>query len=168
MVRLIWANQQKKLLHYRQKNEGIYQMWTFKLNKLKDMIKNYYYLIVGILAILFSITHAWNGQTMVLPTLNVDSITTDTRTVFIYVWHIITAENLLFGLALLFMAFHKDLSKVRFAAWLIAIVMIVRWIVILGGTLLYNASGFKNTLIDSIAIIIYVSIIILGIRVTDK
>ncbi|MHB9039759.1 MAG: hypothetical protein ACYC4T_03835 [Melioribacteraceae bacterium] len=42
------------------------------------MIKNYYFFIVGILAILFPITHAWNGQTIVLPTLNVGTITTDT------------------------------------------------------------------------------------------
>lgn len=116
----------------------------------------------------FSITHAWNGQTIILPSLNVDTITSDTKTIFFYVWHIITAENMLFGVAFLFMSFHKDLSKVRFAAWIIAILMIVRLIVIVGGTLLYNASGLSDTLIDSIAIVIYVSLILLGIRVKDK
>ena len=135
---------------------------------MKYTIKNYYYLVAGILAILFSITHAWNGQSIVLPSLNVDKISVDTKTTFIYVWHIITAENMLFGLSFLFMSVHKDLSKVRFAAWMIAILMIVRLIVILGGTLLYNASGLKNTLIDSIAIVIYVSLIVLGTRVKDK
>ncbi len=132
------------------------------------MIKNYYYLIAGILAILFSITHAWNGQTVILPTLNIDAITTDTKTIFFYVWHIITAENMLFGVAFLLMAFHKDLSKVRFTACVIALLMIVRLIVILSGTLLYNASGLKNTLVDFIAIIVYVALILLGIRVKDK
>lgn len=132
------------------------------------MIKNYYYLVAGFLAIFFSITHAWNGQTIILPSLNVDTITSDTKTIFFYVWHIITAENMLFGVAFLFMSFHKDLSKVRFAAWIIAILMIVRLIVIVGGTLLYNASGLSDTLIDSIAIVIYVSLILLGIRVKDK
>lgn len=132
------------------------------------MIKNYYYLVAGILAILFSITHAWNGQSIVLPSLNVDTITADTKTTFFYVWHIITAENMLFGFSFLFMSVHKDLSKVRFAAWMIAILMIVRLIVILGGTLLYNASGLKNTVIDSIAIVLYVSLIVLGISVKDK
>jgi len=132
------------------------------------MIKNYYYLTVGILAILFSITHAWNGQTVVLPSLNVPPLTEDTKTIFFYVWHIITAENMLFGFAFIFMSFHNDLSRVRFAAWLIAILMIVRWVVIFGGTLLHNPSGLKNTLIDSIAIVIYVVLIILGTRVRDK
>ncbi len=125
-------------------------------------------MVAGILAILFSITHAWNGQSIVLPSLNVDKISADTKTTFIYVWHIITAENMLFGLSFLFMSVHKDLSKVRFAAWMIVILMIVRLIVIFGGTLLYNASGLKNTLIDSIAIVIYVSLIVLGTRVKDK
>jgi hypothetical protein len=132
------------------------------------MIKNYYYFIAGMLAILFSITHAWNGQSTVLPTLNVDTITIETKTVFFYVWHIITAENMLFGLAFLFMSFHKDLSKVRFTALLIAILMILRWIVIFGGTLLYNSEALKNIVIDSIAILIYVLLILSGMRVKGK
>lgn len=37
-------------------------------------INNYYYFIAGILAILFAITHAWNGQTVVLPKLLVNDI----------------------------------------------------------------------------------------------
>ena len=132
------------------------------------MIKNYYYLVAGILAILFSISHAWNGQTIVLPTLNIDTISTETKKIFFYVWHIITAENMLFGVVFFFMSFHKDLSKVRFTAWIIAFLMIVRLIVIIGGTLLHNASGLKNTLIDSISIVIYVLLIILGTRIKNK
>jgi hypothetical protein len=132
------------------------------------MIKNYYYFIAGILAILFAITHAWHGQTVVLPSLNIDTITTETKTIFFYVWHIITAENILFGVAFLFMSLHKDLSKVRFTAWVIAILMIVRLIVIVGGTILYNLEGLKNTLIDSIAIVVYVSLILLGTSVKGK
>lgn len=132
------------------------------------MIKNYYYLIAGILAILFSISHAWNGQSVVLPTLNVEKISINSRTIFFYIWHIITAENMLFGVAFIIMAFHKDLSKVRFTAWMIALLMMVRLVVIVGGTWLYDASGLENVMIDSIAIVIYVSIIILGIRVKDK
>jgi len=132
------------------------------------MIKNYYYLIAGILGILFSIALAWNGQTNILPSLNVATITKETKTIFFYVWHINTAENMLFGIAFLFMSFHKDLSKVRFTAWIIAILMIVRGIVMVGGTLLYDASGLKNTLVDSIVFVIYFLLILLGIRVKDE
>lgn len=132
------------------------------------MIKNYYYLIVGILAILFSLALAWNGQNNILPSLNVDIITEDTKTIFFYVWHINTAENMLFGIAFLFMSFHKDLSKVRFTAWIIAILMVVRRIVMVGGTLFYNTEGLKNTWVDSIVFVIYVSLILLGIRIKDK
>ena len=75
---------------------------------------------------------------------------------------------MVFGIAFIVMAFHKDLSKVRFTAWMIALLMMVRFVVIVGGTLLYDASGLKNVLVDSIAIVVYVSIIILGIKVNKS
>ena len=132
------------------------------------MIKNYYYLIVGILAILFSYTHAWNGQTAVLPILNADTIDVNTRTTFFYVWHIISIENLIFGIAFLIMAFYKNLSKVRFAAWMIGTIMIARWMVILGSTLLKDTNGLKGILVDAVVIIVYTGLILLGTSVKDK
>jgi hypothetical protein len=132
------------------------------------MIKNYYYLIVGVLAILFAFTHAWNGQTTVLPMLDVDTIDRNTRTVFFYVWHIITVENLVFGVALIFMACWKDLSKVKVAAWVIGIIMIARWIIIFGSTLIKNKIGLLEILTDTIAILIVIVLIILGTRVKNK
>lgn len=132
------------------------------------MIKNYYYLVAGILAIVFSVTHALNGQSTVLPTLEVPSITTQTRTIFFYVWHIITAENMLFGIAFIFMAFQKHLTKVRFAAVIIAVLLVLRWMVIFAATLMYDAGGLKNIVVDTITIAIYVALIILGTRVKDK
>jgi len=132
------------------------------------MIKNYYYLVAGILAIVFAITHALNGQNTVLPSLNVGPISVETKTVFFYVWHIITAENMFFGITFIYMSFQKNLSKVRYAASIIATLMIIRWVVIFGGTLLYSSSGLKNILVDSVAIAIYVSLIILGTKVKDR
>jgi hypothetical protein len=132
------------------------------------MIKNYYYLIVGILAILFAFTHAWSGQTTVLPVLDIPAIDENTRTVFFYVWHIISVENLIFGTAFIIMALSKDLSKVRFAAWLIAVIMIARWLVIFGSTLLKSNAGVQQILMDSIAILIVVCLIALGTRVKSR
>ncbi|MEH7393078.1 hypothetical protein V7149_15275 [Bacillus sp. JJ1503] len=131
-------------------------------------IRNFYYLIVGVLAILFAVTHAWNGQSAVLPKLDIRAMSMDTRTVFTYVWHIITAENLVFGIAFIFMSFQSDRSKVRFAAWMIAAILIVRLIVILGVTALLDVSALKDTIIDSIAIAIYVALIILGTAMNKK
>ncbi|MEV5026746.1 hypothetical protein [Paenibacillus sp. LPE1-1-1.1] len=127
-------------------------------------VRNFYYLIAGILAILFAVTHAWNGQSAVLPTLHVSAIAMDTRTVFTYVWHIITAENLVFGIVFIFMSFQSERSKVRSAAWTIVSLLIVRLIVILGITAFHDVSALSDTLIDSIAIVIYIAFIILGIR----
>ncbi|WP_028390367.1 hypothetical protein [Bacillus cihuensis] len=131
-------------------------------------VRNFYYLIAGLLAILFTVTHAWNGQSVVLPKLNIEAISVGTRTVFTYVWHIITAENLVFGIAFIFMSFQTESSKIRFVAWLIAAILTVRLMVILGVTALLDVSGLTDTLIDSIAIVIYVALIILGTRMKKK
>lgn len=133
-----------------------------------SIIKNYYYLITGILSILFSFTHGWNGQTTVLPIVNASNIDLATKTTIFYVWHIMTAENFVFGVSFLAMAFYKDLSKVKFTAWLIVVMIIVRWGVVFGSTLLKNTNSLSDILSDSIAIIIYVGLIILGTRVKDK
>ena len=132
------------------------------------MIKNYYYFIVGILCVLFALTHAWNGQTLVLLVFDTVPIDLNTKTVFHYVWHIITAENLIFGTALLFMAFYKDLTKGRLVAWLIAIIMMGRWIVILSFTLFYTESTISQIIPDSLAILVVIGLLILGTRVKSK
>lgn len=129
---------------------------------------NVYYLIVGILSILFSFTHGWNGQTGILHSIDTASFDTISKTTIFCVWHIITAENIIFGIALLIMAFYKDISKVKFAAWMIAVIIIARWGVILGCTLLKNIDGLTSTLMDSVAIIIFVGLIILGTRKKNK
>ena len=138
------------------------------LSPFPGMIKNYFYLVAGILAIIFAVTHALNGQNTVLPSLNEGSVTIEVKTTTFYIWHIITAENLLFGITFIVMSVQKNLSRVRFAATVIAVLMIIRWLVIFGGSLLYNASALKNILVDTIAIAIYVFLIFLGTKVKDK
>lgn len=127
-------------------------------------VRNYYYLIVGLLAILFAVTHVWNGQSVVLPTLDIKAMPMHTRTIFTYVWHIITAENLVFGIAFIYMSFQREQLKFRIAAWIIATILIVRLIVILGVTALLDVSSLTDTIVDSIAIVIYVALIILGTK----
>lgn len=131
-------------------------------------VRNFYYLIVGVLAMLSAVTHVWNGQSAVLPTLDIREIPMDTRIVFTYVWHIITVENLVFGIAFIFMSFQSERSKFRFAAWMFATVLFVRLMVILGVTALLDVSALTDTLIDSIAIVIYIALIILGTRMKQK
>lgn len=127
-------------------------------------IRNPYYFIAGILAVLFAVTHAWNGQSVELPKLDMESVTVETRIVFTYVWHIITAENLIFGLAFLLMSIVREPAKMQFAAGMIASILLIRLLVILGVTILLDASAFGGTLLDSIAIVIYLGLLLLGIK----
>ncbi len=132
------------------------------------MIKNIYYLIVGILSILFSFTHALNGNNSILRLLDSSSIDLASKTTIFYVWHIITVENLVFGIIFIVMAFYKNQSKVKFTAFLIAVIMFARWIVIFGSTLLKNINAVADTLIDTIAIIVFIALTILGTRIKEN
>jgi hypothetical protein len=129
---------------------------------------NYYFLIVGIFSILFSFTHAWNGQTAVLPLVDLGNLDLNTKTTIFYVWHIITLENFIFGVAFLLMAFNKDISKVKFTAKVIAIIMVARWSVILWSITEKNPSGQKDILMDIIVINVFILLIVLGMRVKNK
>ncbi|MDP5277071.1 hypothetical protein [Chengkuizengella axinellae] len=131
-------------------------------------VRNFYYLIAGVLAMLVAVTHAWNGHSTVLPMLDIRAISMDSRVVFTYVWHIITAENLVFGIAFIYMSFQSERSKIRFAVWMISAILIVRLMVILGVTALLDVLALTDTIIDSIAIVIYVALIILGTTMKKK
>jgi len=135
---------------------------------MKIMIRNAYFLIAGVLALLFAVTHAWNGHAAVLPALDIGAVSAETRTVFTYVWHIVTAENLVFGIAFMIMALQREQSKIRFAAWMIAAVLIVRLLVIVGATAWLDVSALSATFMDSIAILVYVALIILGTLMKQK
>ena len=135
---------------------------------LKQIIKNYYYLVVGLLCILFAYTHASNGETSVLPFFENAGADGNIKTTFHYVWHIITAENLVFGIVLLFMAFYRNLSKVKVTALTIAFIMIARWVVIFFFTMRYNSDSITQILPDTIAILVIVVLLLLGTRVKNK
>jgi uncharacterized membrane protein len=131
-------------------------------------IRNYFYLTAGILAVLFAATHAWNGHTAVLPELDGGAVALATETVFTYVWHIITAENLIFGIAFLMMAFIREPAKHRFAARMIAVILAVRLAVILGITAALDAASLAASAVDAVAIVVYIALILFGARVKSR
>lgn len=132
------------------------------------MVKNYFYLITGVLCVLFAVTHTINGISTSLQALGNSVTDNNTKVVFTYVWHIIGIENLVFGIALLIMAFQKNLSRVKFAAWLIIMILVMRWAVITFFTLLNNSGNAMQILTDSIAIFILIALLFMGTRVKDK
>lgn len=129
---------------------------------------NYYYIIAGLLAILFSITHELNGQYSTIPALISGELNINSITTFKYIWHIITVENFIFGVAFIAMAFHKDIKSVRFTAWLICTILVTRLFVIVITTLRMSGGQINDLIIDIIAIVIYTSIILLGTRTKNR
>ena len=131
------------------------------------MIRNYFYLIVGCLCILFAVTHMLNGISTTLPVLDNAAMVHDAKVAFTYVWHIIGVENVAFGIALLIMAFRKNRSEVRFAAWLIIALLAMRWVVITSVTLA-NGSNVIQLIPDTIAILVVITLLWFGTKVKDR
>lgn len=129
---------------------------------------NYYYLVAGVLAILFSVTHELNGQQTYIPALHNGNLDVNAVTTFSYIWHIITAENFVFGIAFIIMAFCKEMKYVRFSALLICAILVIRLFVIVGTTLCTIGWQMTDLVVDIIAIIVYVTIIFLGTREKTK
>lgn len=117
---------------------------------------------------LFAVTHTVNGVTTTLEALENSVLDDSVKTAFTYVWHIIGIENLVFGIALIIMAFQKSLSKVRFAAWIIIIILALRWIVISTFTMMNTDTGIMQILPDTVAIFVVIILLVLGTRVRDK
>ena len=136
--------------------------------KQEKMIRNYFYLIVGVLCILFAVTHTVNGVNTTLAALENSVMDDSSKTAFTYVWHIIGIENLVFGIALIIMAFQKSLSKVMFAAWMIITILALRWIVISTFTMMNTGAGMMQILPDTVAIFVVIILLVLGTRVRDK
>jgi len=132
------------------------------------MVKNYFYLIVGFLAVLFAITHTLNGLGTALPVLDGATIDGSTKTIFTYVWHVIGIENLVLGIALIIMAFQKNLEKVKFTAWVFIAILILRWVIIASITVLNDKSNIMDLLPDTLAILTVVILLLFGVRVKNK
>ncbi len=132
------------------------------------MIRNYFYLIVGFICLLSSITHTLNGLNTSLSILSDSIIDTDTQVVFTYIWHIIAAENIVFGMALLIMAFHKNRMTGKYIVWFIIAILAVRWVTITSVTLLNNFSNITKLIPESLVMWLIIILLWLGSKKKEK
>jgi len=128
-----------------------------------NKIRNYYFLIVGILSVLFSVSHGWFGETSVLPLIETSNLDVSSRTAVFYTWHISTAENFIFGIAFFIMAFYKDATKLKFTVWMIVSIVVIRYSIFFVSTWIKNRSGINEAIPELVILIIYVVLMILGI-----
>ena len=128
-----------------------------------NKIRNYYFLIVGLLSVLFSVSHGWFGETTVLPLIESSNLDLSTRTAFFYTWHMSTAENFIFGIVFFIMAFYKDVTKLKFTVWLIVSIVVIRYAVFFVSTWIKNKSGINEAIPELVILIIYVVLILMGI-----
>lgn len=131
------------------------------------MVKNVFYLIAGLLLVVLAVTHTLFGLETALPILHGSDIDIGTITVFTFQLHMIGAQDLLYGIAALIMAFQKDMTKVKFVALLLTTILIARWGIMALVTVVYGNIG-TDLLTSSIAFLVVIMLLLLGVRKKDK
>jgi len=131
------------------------------------MMKNVFYLIAGLLFVVLAVTHTLFGLETALPILHGSDIDISTITVFTFQLHMIGAQDLLYGIAAIIMAFQKDMTKVKFVAWLLSAILVARWAIMSLVTVIHGNVG-ADLLTSSIAFLTLIILLLLGARVKNK
>ena len=132
------------------------------------MIRNYFYLIVGLVCLLSAVTHTLNGLETAIASLNHSTMDAHNKVVFTYVWHIIGAENVVFGIALLITAFYKNTTGGKYIAGFIMAMLVVRWLAILSFSLLNNIENITTLIPETIIIWVVIILLWFGIKRSNK
>jgi len=133
-------------------------------------MKNYFYFIVGLIAVFSAITHTIDGFATEIPALNNSNLEHMTQSVFAFNYHIVAADHLGIGIALIIIAFLKNRVIVRSAVWVIIAITFARVVIsIITVFASLNVSGNVGTFwIPAIANIICIILLLLGTRLKDK
>jgi len=129
-------------------------------------MKNAFYLIAGLLFVFLAATHTWFGLETALPILHSSDIDNSTITIFTFQLHMIGMQDLLYGTAAIIMAFQKDMTKVKFVAWLLIAILLARWIIMTIVTVTYG--NVTDLLTSSVAFLILIILLFFGARVKNK
>jgi len=129
-------------------------------------VKNIFYFIAGLLSVILAATHTWYGLDTALPILHHSPIESSLRTVFTFQLHMIGAQDFIYGIAAICMAFRKDMTKVKFTAWVLIAILLARWVIMTLVTVMYG--NVADLLTSSIAFFVLIVLLSLGIRAKDK
>ena len=132
------------------------------------MIRNYFYLVVGVFCLLSVVTHEMNGFTTLFPALSNTNIDAESKVTFNYLWHIIATENVVMGIALVLIALRKNDNAGKYIAQFVMALLAVRWASIAFSTLTSDGGNLTKILPESIIIWILILLLWLGTRRKEK
>ena len=132
-------------------------------------MKNWFYFIVGIVAVFSAITHTIEGLTTALPALREANLEYMTQSIFTFNYHIVAADHFGIGIALIIMAFNKNTAITKSAAFVVIAINFARVVVsviIIFTTM--HASGSAGTFwIPAIANSVCILLLFMGMRVKE-
>jgi hypothetical protein len=133
-------------------------------------MKNWFYFIVGLIGVFSAVTHILDGLATELPVLSGSNLEYMTQAVFAFNYHIVAADHLGIGSALIVMAFQKNMAVIKSAAWVIIAINFARVLVsIITVIATLNVSDNAGTFwIPAVANTACIVLLMLGTRVKEK
>ena len=132
------------------------------------MIRNYFYLVVGVFCLLSAVTHEMNGFTTLFPALSNTNIDAESKVTFNYLWHIIATENVVMGIALVLIALRKNDNAGKYIAQFVMALLAVRWASIAFSTLTSDGGNLTKILPESVIMWLLIFLLWLGARKKEE
>jgi len=127
-------------------------------------VRNWFYFIVGVIAVISAVTHTVDGLATEIPALSVANLEYMTQSVFVFNYHIVAADHLGIGIALIAMSFKNNTPATKSAAWVVIAISFARVVVsIITVFTTMSAAGSAGTFwIPAIANIVCIVFLLLG------
>ncbi len=129
------------------------------------MITNYFFLLAGLIAVLFSIGHGFFIQKHVMGEVSATGMQRATkRSIFAFL-HYPTSMLFLSSIALIIASTFSVISTAHPLAWFIAAINAGNLLVAISATLAKDREALMSVVLPSIAMIVWIGIIVAGIVV---
>jgi len=109
-----------------------------------------------------------NGFTTLFPALSNTNIDAESKVTFNYLWHIISTENVVMGIALVLIALRKNDNAGKYIAQFVMALLAVRWASIAFSTLTADWANFTKILPESIIMWVLILVLWLGTRKKEE
>ena len=138
--------------------------------KIQVKVNNWFYYSVGLIGVFSAVTHTIDGNGTELPMLYSSNLESMRQAIFVFNYHIVAADHLGLGIALIIMAFYRNMIIAKSAAYVVILIMLARVIVcVLTVFATLNNTGYIGTFwIPAIANTICIISLWLGTKVKSK
>lgn len=132
------------------------------MNSLK--VHNYYYLAAAVLSVLAALGHAIYTHQLVLPQLEASNLDRFGQDSNFMSWHLSTSTSIVSAIGLFIMTVYRNRQATIPLVALVVGINAGRYLIFLGMTFFRNGELFRDALPNTLFMLVYLGVMLLGIR----